>query len=72
MVSDVDVRFVPSHVKLVDKDLPILAAAIAASVDYLVTGDRKHFGLHYNTTVSGVRVLSPADFLTKYKVRLGR
>jgi hypothetical protein len=27
-----------------DKDVPILASAIAAGVDYLVTGDSRNFG----------------------------
>jgi predicted nucleic acid-binding protein len=70
IVSDADIRFVPAHVKLVAKDRPILAAAIAASVDYLATGDKNHFGLLYNSTVSGVRIVSPADFLTIHKDRL--
>jgi predicted nucleic acid-binding protein len=70
IVSDADIRFVPAHVVLVAKDRPILAAAIAASVDYLATGDKNHFGLLYNNTVSGVRILSPADFLTIHKNRL--
>src|SRR5258707_459485 len=63
IVSDADIRFVPPHIALVAKDRPILAAAIAASVDYLATGDKNHFGLLYNSTVSGVRIISPADFL---------
>jgi uncharacterized protein len=70
IVSDADVRFVPSHVKLIDKDLPILAAAIAASVDYLVTGDKKHFGMLYGVGVAGVHVARPGNFLLFHKDRL--
>jgi predicted nucleic acid-binding protein len=55
---------------LVEKDRPILAAAIAASVDYLITGDKSHFGHLYGTRVSGVYVISPADFLGQYEDRL--
>ena len=65
-VSDADVRFVPAYAAVVAKDQPILAAAIAASVDFLVTGDKNHFGHLYGTAVSGVTVLSPANFLLRH------
>ena len=70
-VSDGDVRCIPADIVLVAKDRPILAAAISASVDYLVTGDRNHFGALYNGRVCGVWVVSPADFLAAHKDRLG-
>jgi predicted nucleic acid-binding protein len=70
MVSDADLGFVPQTIQLVEKDRPILAAAIAASVDYLITGDKSHFGHLYGTRVSGVYVISPADFLDQYEDRL--
>jgi predicted nucleic acid-binding protein len=69
-VSDADVQLIPANVGLVEKDRPILAAAIAASVDYLITGDKSHFGHLYGTRVSGVYVISPADFLDQYEDRL--
>ena len=69
-VSDADVQLIPANAGLVEKDRPILAAAIAASVDYLITGDRSHFGHLYGTRVSGVYVISPADFLDQYEDRL--
>jgi predicted nucleic acid-binding protein len=69
-VSDADVRLIPAEVALVAKDRPILAAAIGASVDYLATGDKRHFALLYNTTISGVHILRPADFLLLHKDRL--
>jgi predicted nucleic acid-binding protein len=68
IVSDADSRFIPAHIALVDKDRPILAAAITASVDYLITGDKNHFAHLY--TVSGVRILNPADFLALHEDRL--
>jgi len=43
------------------KDAPIVAAAVSAKADYLVTGDRAHLlplGEH-----QGVRILSPREFL---------
>jgi predicted nucleic acid-binding protein len=70
MVSDADVGFVPQSIQMVEKDRPILAAAIAASVDYLITGDKSHFGHLYGLRVSGVTVISPADFLDRYEARL--
>jgi predicted nucleic acid-binding protein len=70
IVSDADARLIPPEIRLVAKDQPILAAAIAARVDYLVTGDRRHFGELYGRAVSGVRVIAPADFLTLFGKRL--
>lgn len=45
------------------KDAPILAAAVAAQADMLVTGDRRHFGAFYGLTLKKVRVLTPRDAL---------
>jgi predicted nucleic acid-binding protein len=44
---------------LPEKDRPVLAAAIRARCDVLVTGDRTHFGSGYGRTFEGVTVLSP-------------
>ena len=43
------------------KDAPILAAAVAARADLLVTGDRRHFAPLFDRTVRGVRIVRPAD-----------
>jgi len=40
-----------------DKDIPILAAAIAQSADLLVTGDRRDFGHLYGTSPGEVEVI---------------
>jgi predicted nucleic acid-binding protein len=40
------------------KDRPILCAAIRAGCELLVTGDRRHFGALFDTTVEGVTVVS--------------
>lgn len=46
------------------KDVPVLAAAVEANVDYLVTLDRKHFFTNTVRAVAkGVRVLTPGDLL---------
>ena len=50
-------------VRLPDKDRPILAAAIEGNVDFLLTGDMKHFGAYFNRTICGVRIMRPAEFL---------
>jgi predicted nucleic acid-binding protein len=46
---------------LPDKDVPILAGAMAARAAALVTGDRRDFGHLYGTTVEGVAILTPAE-----------
>jgi len=51
--------------RLPDKDVPILAAAIAARASALVTGDRRDFGHLYGTTIEGVAVLTPAEAVAK-------
>ena len=50
---------------LPDKDVPILAAAIAAGASVLVTGDRRDFGHLYGKSIEGVLVLTPAQALSK-------
>jgi predicted nucleic acid-binding protein len=70
MVSDSDSGFVPESIQLAEKDRPILAAAIAASVDYLITGDKSHLAHLYGSRVSGVRIISPSEFLGLYEDRL--
>ena len=42
------------------KDSPILAAAVDAQADLLVTGDLTHFGNLYGKTIRGVKVVTPA------------
>ena len=51
--------------QLPPEDAPILAAAVQAKADLLVTGDRSHFGHLFRKTVRGVRVESLADALAR-------
>ena len=44
------------------KDQHVFAAAVLSRARYLVTGDRKHFGAWYGTTVFGLRVEPPGRF----------
>lgn len=41
------------------KDQPVLASAIRHRCDFLVTGDRTHFGRLYGRTLDGVAIHSP-------------
>lgn len=45
------------------KDAPILAAAVQAGADGLVTGDRRDFGRYFGRTLRGVQVVTPAQAL---------
>jgi predicted nucleic acid-binding protein len=69
IVSDWPPEMVPETVVLVAKDRPILAAAIYASMDYLVTGDKHHFGDLYGKTVGNVTIMSPGLFLDRHADR---
>jgi predicted nucleic acid-binding protein len=53
----------PSGVRLPDKDIPILKAAIAAEATHLVTGDVKDFGRYLGQKIAGVLIVTPADFV---------
>lgn len=57
---------------LPDEDAPILAAAVDAGVDVLVTGDRTHFGHLFRRTLEGVRILGLAQTLTLLLEQRGR
>jgi predicted nucleic acid-binding protein len=47
------------------EDAPILAAAIDARADLLVTGDRTHFGRLYGRSMQGTIVVTPSDALAQ-------
>jgi uncharacterized protein len=48
--------------ELPEKDQHVLAAAVITRSDFLVTGDRKHFGAWYGTKILGVRIEPPSGF----------
>jgi predicted nucleic acid-binding protein len=50
---------------LPDKDVPILAAAIAQRADLLVTGDRRDFGHLYGARPGGVVIIDLARALER-------
>jgi predicted nucleic acid-binding protein len=51
-------------IDLVEKDRPILLAAIMARATHLLTGDKEHFGKYFGQTVVGVLILRPRDYLS--------
>jgi len=59
MAARAEVRGLPAE------DAPILAAAIQAHADLLVTGDRTHFGHLYGQTIDGVETVTPAEALAR-------
>jgi len=63
IVPDAPADDLPPGIALRSKDAPILAAAIAATVTHLITGDRRDFGKHYGELIGGVLILPPRDYL---------
>ncbi len=49
---------------LPENDAPILAAAVEAKADVLVTGDKAHFGHLFRKTRQSVKILSLKETLT--------
>ena len=62
-------RELPLGINLPEKDIPILLAAIEAHCTYLITGDLRHFGPYFGKKLSGIRILSPADYLRLRGIR---
>lgn len=56
----------PSEITLVEKDRPILLAAISVKATHLLTSDKLHFGHFFGTRVEGVLILPPADYLNQF------
>ncbi len=52
----------PRGVRLPEKDLPILLAAIDGGATHLLTGDWEHFGPYFRQKVAGVLILPPAEY----------
>jgi len=47
------------------EDRPIVVAAAYAGATHLITGDRRHFGRLYGSTVEGVLICSLRQYLTE-------
>jgi uncharacterized protein len=63
VVPEAEDEVLPGSIELDPKYRPILLAAMSARADYLLTGDRTHFGKLYGSRVGSVRILPPADYL---------
>ena len=63
----VAVGALPEEVELLEKDRPILPAAIASGCSHLLTGDKRHFGPLYGRKVCGVLIQTPAQYLRARK-----
>jgi predicted nucleic acid-binding protein len=46
---------------IADEDLPVLVSAIECGADYLVTGDKKHFGGLRGRKDIPLRICSPSE-----------
>jgi len=62
LVPDVDPS-IPCPIELPEKDRPVLLAAISIKANYLLTGDRIHFGKYFGRTVRGIKICLPRDYL---------
>jgi len=75
MLEDIEIApepaesILPESVRLAEKDRPILAAAIHSLSNYLITGDRTHFGDFYGKSIQGVLIVPPADYFRIRKRR---
>jgi uncharacterized protein len=56
--------------QVVAKDAPILASAVIARVDWLVTGDRRDFGHLFSTTQRGVLIMTPSEAVRRLLLEL--
>jgi len=63
IVSFENLPEIPEAIALPEKDRPVLAGAIQAHADHLVSGDKKHFGPLYGMSIRGVRITAPGELL---------
>lgn len=47
-----------------DEDLPVLVSAIRWGGDYLVTGDKKHFGGLRGSKIIPIKIRTPSEFIS--------
>jgi hypothetical protein len=65
LVPDVPSHDLPEGLSVRSKDVPIVAAALAAGATHLITGDRRDFGSYYGKKLGGMQVLPPRDYLAR-------
>lgn len=64
-VFEAGVSNLAGGISLPEKVVPILQAALAARATHLLTGDIRHFGPYLGTTVEGIVILLPGDYLNQ-------
>jgi uncharacterized protein len=52
-------------IELREKDWPILGGAVQAGATHLITGDHRDFGPYFGTTLLGVLIQTPAEYLRR-------
>jgi predicted nucleic acid-binding protein len=70
IVSSEPLPDIPETLTLPEKDRPVLAGAVLAKADHLVTGDKRHFGPLYGKIICGVRITAPSELLAVLRLRL--
>lgn len=63
ILSVTNLELLPPSISLIEKDIPILQAAIGTKATHLLTGDVRHFGNLFGQSVEGVVILPPAQYL---------
>ena len=49
--------------QIAEKDIPVLISAIRSKADFLVTGDKQHFGKMKKLDKYPIRVVAPSEFI---------
>jgi predicted nucleic acid-binding protein len=49
--------------KIADKDIPVLVSALRGKVDFLITGDKQHFGKMKDLDKYPFHVVTPSEFI---------
>jgi predicted nucleic acid-binding protein len=49
--------------RIAEKDIPVLLSAIQSKADYLVTGDKQHFGKMKGLDEYPIQVVTPSEFI---------
>lgn len=66
LITKYDMHLIPLNIQLNEKDRPILAAAITARANFLITGDFRDFGRFYGKMIKNVLILPPSLYLSDY------
>jgi len=59
----------PHGIRLPEKDVPIVMAAIEARATHLLTGDVRHFGPYLGKKIAGVAIVLPGEYLRNRGVK---